>query len=217
MVQTTAFGLYLASRFSLAKSCRALCFVLALLLAAFAASALLDPAAAFATPGHPGAFRGPLVHKNQVALLMALAIPALLIRICDERVSALLFGVALAAAASSSCWRIPRRDAGGGDARLGVVAATACSALRARGCCCCPPWWLRSARRRQSADLLDGVLVALGKDPTLTGRTEIWEHAWPLLAERPLLGHSMASFWQPESSRARASGSATRTTVTSSC
>jgi O-antigen ligase len=44
--------------------------------------------------------------------------------------------------------------------------------------------------------LLDGVLTAFGKDPTLTGRTEIWEQTMRLLSERPLLGHSMASFWQ---------------------
>ena len=44
--------------------------------------------------------------------------------------------------------------------------------------------------------LLDDVLIAVGKDPTLTGRTQIWDHSMRLLAERPLLGHSIASWWQ---------------------
>jgi len=44
--------------------------------------------------------------------------------------------------------------------------------------------------------LADGVLVLLGRDPTLTGRTEIWRDVLPVVLERPLLGHSIVSFWQ---------------------
>jgi O-antigen ligase len=39
------------------------------------------------------------------------------------------------------------------------------------------------------------VLKALGKDPTLTGRTEIWEALFRRLAERPTLGYGFAAFW----------------------
>ncbi len=45
---------------------------LVLTLVVFGASALLDPVGAFATSGYEAAFRGPLVHKNEVARLMAL-------------------------------------------------------------------------------------------------------------------------------------------------
>ncbi len=196
MLQTTAFGLYLASRFSLSQQLRALCFVLTLLLAALAASALLDPVGAFASPGHPGAFRGPLVHKNHEALLMALAIPALLIQIRDAPRQRALFGAALAAAL---VFLVLAQSLGGRlvAAMLGAVVA-AHSLLRP------PRAWLLLVPTLVVAlgtaaavgGLLDGVLVALGKDTTLTGRTEIWEQTLKMLAERPLLGHSTASFWQ---------------------
>jgi O-antigen ligase len=41
----------------------------------------------------------------------------------------------------------------------------------------------------------DLLLKALGKDPTLTGRTEIWEALFRRLAERPELGYGFAAFW----------------------
>lgn len=36
----------------------------------------------------------------------------------------------------------------------------------------------------------------LGKDATLTGRTELWQIADKLVAERPLLGHGYFAFWR---------------------
>lgn len=47
-----------------------------------------------------------------------------------------------------------------------------------------------------------GALIAwfrtdvLGKDATLTGRTELWEIADKLVSERPLLGHGYFAFWR---------------------
>ena len=42
---------------------------------------------------------------------------------------------------------------------------------------------------------LDLVFAALGRDMTLTGRTSIWSFALDSIAERPLLGHGYAIFW----------------------
>ena len=39
------------------------------------------------------------------------------------------------------------------------------------------------------------VLEALGKDPTLTGRTHIWESLMRRVAERPLFGYGYSAFW----------------------
>jgi exopolysaccharide production protein ExoQ len=43
-------------------------------------------------------------------------------------------------------------------------------------------------------DLGSGVLEALGRDPTLTGRTEIWEHVLNVPVN-PVLGTGFESFW----------------------
>lgn len=39
------------------------------------------------------------------------------------------------------------------------------------------------------------ILVALGKDPSLTGRTEIWAALMDMVAERPWTGYGYAAFW----------------------
>ncbi len=46
------------------------------------------------------------------------------------------------------------------------------------------------------------VLEALGKDSTLTGRTEIWANAQEYFSERPLLGVGYQAFWQIDNPRA---------------
>lgn len=43
------------------------------------------------------------------------------------------------------------------------------------------------------------IFKALGKDPTLTGRTEIWASLGRLSDKRPWLGYGYKAFWTPES------------------
>lgn len=47
--------------------------------------------------------------------------------------------------------------------------------------------WFRS--------LLEAITAAAGKNPTLTGRTEIWEDASRLMRERPAFGLGFSAFW----------------------
>lgn len=43
------------------------------------------------------------------------------------------------------------------------------------------------------------ILEILGKDPTLTGRTETWELAWDNVLERPAFGYGYRVFWSDKS------------------
>jgi exopolysaccharide production protein ExoQ len=43
----------------------------------------------------------------------------------------------------------------------------------------------------------DSLLQLIGKDPTLTGRTELWAYVLADIAKKPLLGWGYAGFWQP--------------------
>ncbi len=43
----------------------------------------------------------------------------------------------------------------------------------------------------------DSIFNALGKDPTLTGRTDFWTQLVEKIQERPIAGYGMAGFWQP--------------------
>ena len=196
MAQTTAFGLYLASRFSVGEQLRVFSTVVVIALLVFAASALLDPVNAFSTPGYEFAFRGPLPHKNEVARLMALAIPALLLRMGAPAGRRWGMGLALAGAALFL----------GLSNSLGGVLATAtlCSVIalhrlaRSAGAwvVVVPPLAVLLGSLAAAGGLLDGLLGTLGKDPTLSSRTEIWSQSMQLVLERPLLGQSIASFWQ---------------------
>jgi exopolysaccharide production protein ExoQ len=42
---------------------------------------------------------------------------------------------------------------------------------------------------------LDSLLELIGKDPTMTGRTDIWGYVVPYIYQRPLLGWGYAAFW----------------------
>jgi exopolysaccharide production protein ExoQ len=44
-------------------------------------------------------------------------------------------------------------------------------------------------------DLYAEILKALGKSPTLKGRTVLWEEGLRLALERPILGHGYQAFW----------------------
>lgn len=45
----------------------------------------------------------------------------------------------------------------------------------------------------------DDILEVLGKDATLTGRTETWSMAWDNVLDRPLLGYGYRVFWTDKS------------------
>lgn len=46
------------------------------------------------------------------------------------------------------------------------------------------------------------ILEALGKDPTLTGRTEIWESLMRRVGDRPMTGYGYSAFWGLQSTPA---------------
>lgn len=40
------------------------------------------------------------------------------------------------------------------------------------------------------------IVLLLGRDPTLTGRTAIWQQVWIAILHRPVLGYGFDAFWQ---------------------
>jgi O-antigen ligase len=42
----------------------------------------------------------------------------------------------------------------------------------------------------------DTVLGSLGKDATLTGRTDLWPYVWEMIEKHPWLGYGYSGFWQ---------------------
>lgn len=54
---------------------------------------------------------------------------------------------------------------------------------------------------------LGGITRMLPVDPTFTGRSEIWEFALAAVAEKPVIGHGYAAFWDDVTDRETAKGS----------
>jgi O-antigen ligase len=50
---------------------------------------------------------------------------------------------------------------------------------------------------------VEGLFDLIGKDPSLTGRTFIWDGVWQIIASRPLLGHGYSAFWLENSRQLR--------------
>jgi len=194
----TLFGLWLALRFDGAEQHRLVSGVLALAIAGSALVALLAPELGVMRGVHLGAWRGLLSHKNHLARLLALGVLACgLLALAQPRARAW----AAAAAALALAMFVPVRSVGGAAALLLAAAPVALAAGLRR----------LAPRARARAALLAGAACAgigglafalaptllpwVGRDMTLTRRTEIWAAVRPALAERPWLGHGADAFW----------------------
>ncbi|MBR0740280.1 O-antigen ligase family protein [Bradyrhizobium liaoningense] len=60
---------------------------------------------------------------------------------------------------------------------------------------------------------LGGMTRLLPLDPTFTGRSAIWEFALAAVAEKPIIGHGYAAFWDDVSARQTAQGAEWATTA----
>lgn len=166
----------------------------------------IDPSSRFlaATPSVPAlpGWRGHFAHKNGLAvyLVMGGAILLTLAPRSRRRDATLALGVVLLFGARSA---------------TGLIVATMVAAAAG---------WIgvmrRPERRLRASATAGGVLAAVagfgayafalptvlevyGKDPSLTGRTDIWRGVISAIAERPVLGHGLgAVFTTPQSQAA---------------
>lgn len=193
LLGSTAFGLYLAARYSRRE-------VMMLLLSALGISAVLSLVFALALPSY-GVFngwRGVYLHKNSLGRAMTLGVTLWLQQaIVDRRrpfVASAFLGLSVALLVlsnSKSSWvvcvalvaglpvlRLLRSHAGvTGALLMGTGIAVPVGGV-----------WLASNA---------GVILALvGRDATLTGRTEVWRLVWERIAERPWLGYGYSAFWR---------------------
>jgi exopolysaccharide production protein ExoQ len=198
---TTAFGVFLAIRFSLEEQLRLLALVLGVVACASALVALLFPEYGVMTDPHRGAWSGVFFHKNPFGRIMALATLVFFLLVLgfrEKRLMALLgmtLSIALVFASLSQASLIV---AIAGLAGVGVL-----TAMR------------RLSPRKQLVVLLIGAMVAalaatwvirheesvlspIGRDPTFTGRTELWVVLLEKARARPWLGYGYGAFWRGE-------------------
>ncbi|XBQ15678.1 MAG: O-antigen ligase family protein [Oceanicaulis sp.] len=200
VLMTAVFGLWLAARYDWRDLIRLLAVMFAVLaIGSFVAGALF-PGFGVMAEVHVGAWRGLWWEKNTLGAVMAWA--------------SLSFCAAAAAAPDAVERRIWL-----GFVVLGVglvLLSTSKTALGACLICVGGPLGIALARRgfgfaalavfalSCGVAALAGVLIvgpgvileALGRDATLTGRTDIWAVLTGQIAERPLTGYGYGAFWE---------------------
>jgi O-antigen ligase len=194
---TTLFGLHLAARYDWRE-------LIELLAAVYIALAIGSYVAALAFPSfgvhatiHPGAWKGLWYEKNQMGGVMVIgtlagACAALLSprrRILWVAAAVLCCGLVVMSRSTTALL--------GTGIVLGGLAGL--SLLRRGGAVSVATVWLAVALGAAFLAMVtispDLFFQLIGKDPTLTGRTDIWASLLRRVAERPWLGYGFGAFW----------------------
>ena len=199
---STLFGVYLAARGDLAALIATLVKVYAIAaIASFIAIALLPQAATVTGDYYTHAWRGAFTDKNELGMACAEAI-MISVYACYRR-----YGPRWLAGLTIAAFLVLLY---GSQSKTPVVVMMA--GLYAA-------FLVLALRRRSGAGLLVGyvllvlglagaallsvgwqdVLVTLGRDPTFTNRTRIWQLALEYIAHRPWLGYGYGGFWRADS------------------
>ena len=198
LLGTTAFGVLLASRYDTRALLRLLAFTLGVAAVMSVAFSVGLPSYGLDKGDHAGAWRGIYPQKNGLGQTMVLAtVVFILLRpLLAGRARLLAAGMAVLTTAL-------------------VLLSTSKTALTALLALLVLSWLYRTLRLHFTiavplliAVVLVGsgaalwlvgnsetVLVALGKDPTLTGRTPMWDAITASIAARPWLGYGYSAFW----------------------
>lgn len=197
VLMTTLLGLWLAVRFDWLSLLRLLAGVWLVLLAASLVSGVVAPSFAVMDEVHPGAWSGGWWEKNQLGghasrasflfaflawrdterrRLWAISFALAVLLVILSRSATSLAGVLLGAGVlASAAWMV-------GGRRRSVLL------LWSMGASC-----IVAALAVVLAP--SAVTALVGRDVTLTGRTDIWAALMDAIAERPWLGHGYQAFW----------------------
>lgn len=194
---TTLLGVYLAARFDWLTALRLLGMVWLVLMAASLATGLIAPGFAQMSEIHVGAWMGGWSEKNALGGHAARA--SFLFAFLAWRDPTFRKWWACGVVIAITLLLLSRSATAllGAMLGLGVLAAA---------------WWMLKGRRWSLVFVLFGVVVVglaslayltmpdsvlglLGKDETLTGRTEIWASLGDAVEKRPVLGYGYLAFW----------------------
>lgn len=205
---TMAFGLYLAWRYRWGELVEVMGGAWALLILGSAALAVLAPQIGIMAQEHPGAWSGLWTHKNTLGGVMALGVAIgaagclltkrklwaalalasfVMVLLSTSKTSLLASCLGLAVVALGALARQGPMQA------VFVIGALASAAILGAGAAVLAP---------------EALVTLIGRDLTLTGRTDIWAAVERAIAARPWLGHGYYAFWLNENGPAYAVRSA---------
>jgi exopolysaccharide production protein ExoQ len=198
---TTVVGAYLASYFTLPQ-------LLRLIAVMFGVIAVLSLALVFGAPGHgrmsygSGAWNGIYQDKNNLGRAMSLAVMSLVVLLAGgTRRKRALFAIFVTLAACTALLAGSNSATALGDCVVVVavgLALTACKSARF-GIVARILTSLGGAAGAIAVFVFgftpDAIFAALGRDSSLTGRTDFWPYLQQAIAERPLVGYGYDAFF----------------------
>ncbi len=197
MIGTTLFGIYIASRFTLKEQLRLLCVVYIFLIALSLLFTVLLPQYGIMGAVHAGAVRGIYTHKNLLGKSMVFGVAIFLIYAKSMRSSNWLpwlgmggaFALILLSSSSSSLL----------NATILIAVVLSAQMIQLRGKNLFLSLILLAALlfalSQWFLPIVEAIVTSLGKDMTLTGRTDIWPYSISKIQERPWLGYGFNGFW----------------------
>jgi exopolysaccharide production protein ExoQ len=200
-VGATAFGLYLATRYTIEEQLKLISWAYVLIILLSLIFVIVVPEYAFMSGIHKGAMRGIYTHKNQFGLMMIIGALVFLIRALGKQkllgfnwLLWVFFSISVATVALS------RSTTSIVNLFLVVSLLFIYRAFRWRYEILIPAALAAIFIGFVSFVLVTNntefILTSLGKDPTLTGRTDLWSLVWDKIQEKPWLGYGVKGFWK---------------------
>ncbi|NNE75257.1 MAG: O-antigen ligase family protein, partial [Acidimicrobiales bacterium] len=197
---TTLFGYYLATRYDVRKVMRMVAFVLAtglIIQIAFSLGVPQYGQAVDTRAGTGASWTGTFLQKNQLGRIAAFATIVFALTAREDRRRRTIW---------YSCAGMSIVVLLGSNSKTALVAAGLVTAMaivfqafRARrtlyGAVAITMVGGAAAGMAITATNLASIASYLGRDITLSGRTDLWEDLWTVAAERPILGAGWNAFW----------------------
>jgi exopolysaccharide production protein ExoQ len=199
-IATSCFGLYLASRYSLKEQLQHLTIALGLATIFCLLFSLAAPGSAIEIGANAGSWRGPLTQKNLLARLMVLSITCNLLAIWQFARGRIFYWSILAL--STALLLLTGSKTG----LLVLVVLFALlplyRAIRLKDTVMIPLLIAVILIVGSVSTMLLGnweaILLGLGRDASLSGRTELWQAVLDEIRDRPWGGYGFRAFWQPD-------------------
>jgi len=193
---TLFFGFYLGAEFDMEDLLRMLAWALAIVLVASIVAGVLFPSLGIMSDLDGGAWRGVFLHKNVMARIVGLAIIVFAYLFWDSRRSRVVFLVPLflgivllVLSRSMTAAAVVALTLALGMYRKLRLRPAESVALFAVGLL------LGLAVTAYLQGDMDSVFALMGRNSSLTGRTQLWQFAAAAVLQRPLLGAGWDAFW----------------------
>ncbi len=199
-IGTSCFGIYLASRYSLKQQLQHLTIALGLATIFCLLFSLAASGAAIEIGVNAGSWRGPLTQKNLLARLMVLSITCNLLAIWQFERGRIGYWSMLAL--STALLLLTGSKTGLLVMLILLLLLPLYRAMRWKDTLVIPMLIAVILVVGSVSTMLVGnweaILLGLGRDPSLSGRTELWQAALEKISERPWGGYGFRAFWQPQ-------------------